>query len=101
MPVLTPTKLFLKDIDAFASNRVLKKKILKALAFLQENPFHPGLHIERIINDPTAWSVRVDERYRISLDPEAYNDLGGTPDWDKGIILLRIIDHDDLYKKPR
>jgi hypothetical protein len=71
------------------------------LAFLQENPFHPGLHIERIINDQTAWSVRVDERYRISLDPEAYNDPGSTPDWDKGIILLRILDHDDLYKKPR
>ena len=100
MPELTPTKLFLKDIDAFASNQALKKKIVKALAFLQENPNHPGLHIERIINDPTAWSVRVDIRYRISIDPKAYN-AHGTPDWDKGIILLRILDHDDLYKKPR
>lgn len=100
MPELTPTKLFLDDMDAFASNRALKKKAIKALAFLEENPFHPGLHIERIINDPTAWSVRVDKRYRISLDPKAYNDPG-TPDWDKGIILLRILDHDDLYKKPR
>ena len=100
MPELTPTKLFLDDLDAFASNQTLKKKTIKALAFLEENPLHPGLHIERIINDPTAWSIRVDKRYRISLDPQGYND-SGTPDWDNGIILLRILDHDDLYKKPR
>jgi hypothetical protein len=100
MPELTPTKLFLKDVDAFASNTALHKKIVKALALLQENPFHPGLHIERIINDPTAWSVHVDRRYRISIDPKAYNE-SGTPDWNKGIILLRLLDHDDLYKTPR
>jgi len=99
MPDLTPTKLFLKDIDALASNRLVQGKILKALVFLQENPFHPGLHIERIINDPTAWSVRVDRRYRISIDPKTYQS-SGAPDWNKGIILLRILDHDDLYKKP-
>ena len=100
MPELTPTKLFLKDIEAFVSNRPVQGKILKALAFLQENPFHPGLHLERIINDPTAWSVRVDRRYRISIDPEVYQS-SGIPDWNGGIILLRILDHDDLYKKPR
>ena len=100
MPELTPTKLFLKDIAVFQSSRALHKKIVKALAFLQENPFHAGLHIERIINDQTAWSVRVDKRYRISIDPKAYNE-SGTPDWNKGIILLRILDHDDLYKKTR
>ena len=100
MPNLTPTKLFLKDIDALASNRLVQEKIFKALAFLQENPFHPGLRLERIINDSTAWSIRVDRRYRISIDPKAYQSLGA-PDWNKGIILLRVLDHDDLYKKPR
>jgi hypothetical protein len=100
MPELTPTKLFLKDIEAFVSNRPVQGKILKALAFLQENPFHPGLHLERIINDPTAWSVRVDRQYRISIDPKALHN-SGAPDWNGGIILLRILDHDDLYKKPR
>ena len=100
MPELTPTKLFLKDIEAFESNRPVQGKILKALAFLQENPFHPGLHLERIINDPTAWSVRVDRQYRISIDPKAHQS-SGAPDWSEGIILLRILDHDDLYKKPR
>ena len=79
MPELTPTKLFLKDIAVFQSNQALHKKIIKALAFLQENPFHPGLHI---------------------IDPKAYSE-SGTPDWNKGIILLRILVHDDLYKKSR
>jgi Txe/YoeB family toxin of Txe-Axe toxin-antitoxin module len=100
MPELIPTKLFLKDIDTFVSNQPVQRKILKALAFLQENPFHPGLHLERIINDLTAWSVRVDRRYRISLDPQAHQS-SGAPDWNRGVILLRILDHDDLYKKPR
>jgi hypothetical protein len=97
---LTPTRLFLKDIDVFESNPILQKKIDKALSLLADNPFHPGLHIERIANDSTAWSIRVDKRHRISFDPKAYSD-SGTPDWNKGIILLRILDHDDLYKKPR
>jgi hypothetical protein len=100
MPELIPTKLFLKDIDTFVSNQPVQRKILKVLAFLQENPFYPGLHLERIINDPTAWSVRVDRRYRISLDPQAHQS-SGAPDWNRGVILLRILDHDDLYKKPR
>ena len=100
MPELTPTKLSLKDIEAFVSNRPVQGKILKALAFLQENPFHPGLHLERSINDPTAWSVRVDRRYRISIDLNAHQS-SVTPDWNDGIILLRILDHNDLYKKPR
>lgn len=100
MPELTPTKVFLKDVEAFASNQPVQIKILKTLAFLQENPFHPGLHLERIINDPTAWSVRVDRRYRISIDPKSHH-ISGAPDWNEGIILLRILDHDDLYKKPR
>jgi hypothetical protein len=100
MPELTPTKFFLKDIEAFVSNRPIQGKIFKALAFLQENPSHPGLHLERIINDPTAWSVRVDRRYRISIDPKAHQ-ISDAPDWNEGIILLRILDHDDLYKKPR
>jgi len=100
MPELTPTKLFLKDIKALAVNHVVYKKMLKALSLLRENPFHPGLRLERIVNDPSAWAVRVDQQYRISIDPEAYQP-SGTPDWRSGIILLRVLDHDDLYKKPR
>lgn len=100
MPKLTPTNLFLKDIEPLKSNKQLWEKITKALAFLEENPLHPGLYIERIINDPTAWSVRVDKRFRISLEPEKHHH-SGNPDWLGGIVLLRILDHDDLYKHPR
>jgi hypothetical protein len=100
MPELTPTKLFLKDMDVLASNHAVHGKIIKALSLLRHNPFHPGMRLERIVNDPSAWSIRVDRRYRISIDPKAYQ-VSGVPDWNAGIILLRMLDHDDLYKKPR
>ena len=100
MPKLTTSKLFVKDVEAVRSNSILVGKISKTLALLAENPFHPGLHIECIVNDPRAWSVRLDKRYRISLEPELYH-KGGNPDWSGGILLLRILDHDDLYKHPR
>ena len=58
------------------------------------------MRIERITNDPTAWSVRVDKRYRISFEPVAFLPTG-PPDWTSKLKLLRILDHDDLYKTPR
>ncbi len=100
MPPLIPTKLFIKDAEQFRSNIAIRKKIAKLIVLLESNPLHPGLHIERIVNDPTAWSARVDGRYRISFDPGGYH-LGGNPDWNQPINLLRILDHDDLYKSPR
>jgi hypothetical protein len=100
MPQLMPSRLFLKDIEGFRSNTVVQKKITKALSLLEANPLHPGLHLERIVNDPSAWSVRVDARYRLSLDPGGYL-LAGNPEWSAPITLLRILDHDDLYKSPR
>ena len=100
MPQLTPTKLFIKDLEQFRSNKVLLKKIAKALALLEADPLYPGLHLERIINDTSAWSARVDGRYRLSLDPGRYLPAGN-PDWSAEILLLRILDHDDLYKSPR
>lgn len=100
MPELIPSKKFLEDIGLFRSNQVLKKKIAKTLSLLEKNPLHPGLHIERIMNDPTAWSVRVDKRYRISFEPVRLLSSGG-PDWSATIFLLRVLDHDDLYKHPR
>ena len=100
MPQLIPSKLFLKDLEGFRSNVILRKKIVKALALLEANPLHPGLHLERIVNDPSAWSVRVDIRYRLSFDPGGYLPAGN-PEWSTAITLLRILDHDDLYKSPR
>lgn len=100
MPQLIPTRLFLKDMEQIRSNAVLRKKTAKALALLESNPLHPGLHLERIINDQSAWSARIDGRYRLSLDPGGYLPAGN-PDWSAAITLLRILDHDDLYKAPR
>lgn len=100
MPQLTPSKAFLKDLEQHRSNKGLMKKIVKALALLEANPLHPGLHLERIANDSTAWSARIDARYRLSLDPSGYHPAGN-PDWSAAIALLRILDHDDLYKSPR
>lgn len=100
MPLLIPSKKFLEDIEVFRSSPVLRKKIAKALSLLERNPFHPGLNLERIVNDPTAWSIRVDRRYRISFDPAKLLP-SGSPEWSADIILLRVLDHDDLYKHPR
>ncbi len=100
MPKLIPTNKFLEDVEAFRRNAELRKKIVRTLRFLETNPLHPGLHIERIVNDPTAWSIRVDRSIRIALDPTAHFH-GGNPDWSADVVLLRILTHDDLYKHPR
>ena len=100
MPNLIPSRKFIKDIDVFQSDAALRKKLAKTLNFLAANPGHPGLNIERISNDPTAWSVRVDRRYRIAFEPQKYLS-SGSPNWSGDILLLRCLDHDDLYKSPR
>lgn len=100
MPKLIPSKKFLEDVEGFRSNTVLRKKIAKTLALLENDPRHPGLHLERIVNDAAAWSVRVDGRYRLSLEPKAYLPAGN-PDWASDLLLLRILSHDDLYKAVR
>jgi hypothetical protein len=100
MPTLTPSKLFLKDLEQFRTNTVVRKKIAKTLTLLENNPLHPGLRLERIVNDPSAWSLRVDGRYRLSFDPGGHLPAGN-PDWSAAITLLRILDHDDLYKTPK
>ncbi|MFP4672830.1 MAG: hypothetical protein ACLFMR_09745 [Desulfohalobiaceae bacterium] len=99
MPELIPTKKFASDLETLKSNKELVKKTAKRLKLLEENPFHPGLHIERIANDPRAWSARVDKKYRIAFEPTAYSS-SGDPDWTSAVKLLRILAHDDLYKSP-
>ena len=100
MPKLIPSKKFIEDAESFRSNAGVRKKIAKALALLEANPLHPGLHLERIVNDPSAWSARVDGRYRLSFDPGGYLPAGN-PDWSADILLLRLLDHDDLYRVVR
>jgi Txe/YoeB family toxin of Txe-Axe toxin-antitoxin module len=99
MPGLIPSKKFSADLEKLKSNKALIKKVAKCLTFLEVNPFHPGLHIERIANDPSAWSARVDKMYRISFEPSACLP-SGSPDRASPLRLLRILTHDDLYKNP-
>ena len=99
MPELIPNEKFVADLSKFKKDSALIKKIAKSLAFLEANPHHPGLHIERIANDPTAWSARIDKRYRLSFEPTASLE-NGAPDWSRPLRLLRVLDHDDLYKSP-
>jgi len=100
MPKLIPSRKFLEDAENLRQDSILLKKLAKALRLLEANPRHPGLHLERIVNDPTAWSVRIDQRYRISFDPESYLPAGN-PDWSASLFLLRLLDHDDLYRQKR
>ena len=100
MPELIPNKKFITDLECFKQQKIILKKIAKAVNFLENAPMHPGLKIERIINDPTAWSAHVDKRYRISFEPTLHPSTGA-PDWSSPVKLLRILDHDDLYKNPR
>ncbi len=100
MPKLMPGRKFLEDIEKFRSDAAMRKKIAKSLGFLESNPFHPGLNIERIVNDAKAWSVRIDRRYRLSFEPEKFLP-SGNPDWSGSVLLLGLLDHDDLYKNPR
>jgi len=100
MPKLIPNKRFISDLEKFKHRKALLKKIAKTINFLEENPRHPGLRIERIVNDPTAWTARVDKKYRISFEPVSFLSTG-SPDWTSKLKLLRILDHDDLYKTPR
>ncbi len=99
MPQLIPSKKFLKDLETFKKQKVLRKKIAKTLSLLESNPRHPGLNLERIINDKTAWSIRVDKNYRISIEPISQSNLFSI-NWDKGVYLLRVLGHDDLYRSP-
>ena len=100
MPKLIPTEKFIEDAEGFRRQPEIMKKIAETLGFLEIDPLHPGLHLERIINDPTAWAVRVDKRYRLSFDPEKMLSAGN-PDWSASLRLLRLLDHDDLYRHPR
>jgi len=100
MPRLIPSNKFLVDAERLGKNPVLRSKLIKALALLERDPGYPGLRIERIANDPSAWSARIDGRYRLSFDPGAQHE-NGFPDWNAPVLLLRVLDHDDLYRMPR
>jgi len=100
MPKLIPSEKFIEDAERFRRQPEIMKKIAKSLGLLEKNPLHHGLRLERIVNDPMAWAARVDQRCRLSFDPEKTLPAGN-PDWSAPLRLLRRLDHDDLYRHPR
>jgi Txe/YoeB family toxin of Txe-Axe toxin-antitoxin module len=88
MPKLIPNRKFVSDLEKFKYQKPLRKKIAKAIKFLEEIPYHPGLKIERITNDPTAWSARIDKRYRISFEPIAFLTTGSHATKKRGQIYF-------------
>jgi hypothetical protein len=100
MPKLIPSKKFLDDAERLEKNQVFRSKLIKALAVLERDPSYPGLRIERITNDPSAWSAWIDARYRLSFDPDAHLE-NGFPDWCAPLLLLRVHGHDDLNRMPQ
>lgn len=68
----------------------IRKAADKQIVQLLIDHTHPSLHLEAIAGHKGLFSVRVNQRYRISL---AF-DQGGY------IVLRRILDHDALYRTP-
>lgn len=64
------------------------------------NILHPSLRAKRIANHPTAWSARNDNRYHLSLVTGAHLEAGQLGR-SALLPLLRVLDRDPLYRKPR
>ncbi len=82
------TEKFKKDFLKLPPN--IRKTAAKQVTQLLIDHSNPSLHIEGIEGRKGVYSVRIDNRYRMSIQFA-----------DKSTLLLRRIQsHDDLYKKP-
>ena len=87
MPVIL-TNRFKKAYQKLPTH--IQQKVKKALRFLDENPRHPSLQIEKIKGRPdNIYEGRVDEKYRFSFQFEGA---------DK--ILRNVDNHDECLKNP-
>ena len=69
---------------------LIRKAVNKQLGLLALDRSHPSLHFEPIGGKRGIYSIRVDRRWRISLEFS-----------DTGVITIRRISlHDDLYSSP-
>lgn len=81
----TPTfdRLF-KDLP-----KHIQRKAAKRTRIFRENPFHPGLHTEKLHpKDLNAWSFRVDIHYRIIFE------FAGS----EKVFLKYVGHHNDIYR---
>ena len=67
----------------------IKRKAKKTFRFLEQNPWHPSLHIEKIDIKRNIWSGRIDQSYRFTFQ------------WIAGGVLIRRMGaHQDAYRNP-
>jgi mRNA-degrading endonuclease RelE of RelBE toxin-antitoxin system len=79
---------FKKDYQSLPND--VRKAAAKQITQLLIDHSHPSLRLEGIKGFKGLFSVRVNDRYRVSLSFEN----------DGGVVLRRVLDHDDLYKTP-
>lgn len=85
---IASTEIFKKDYRSLPD--AARKAAAKQFTQLLLDHTHPSLRLEGIAGHKGLFSARVDRRYRISLSFQ-----------DRDTILLRrVLDHDDLYRKP-
>ncbi|MFN0117027.1 MAG: type II toxin-antitoxin system RelE family toxin [Elusimicrobiota bacterium] len=67
----------------------IKKKVNKALFFMEKNPRHPSLNVEKLEGNENIWSGRIDRDYRFTFQ------------WIPGGVFLRKVgSHENSYRKP-
>lgn len=82
------TDAFKKDF--FRLPDKVRKTAYKQITMLLIDHNHPSLRMKVIKGLKGVYSVRIDNRYRMSLR------FAG----EDTIILRRVLDHDELYKSP-
>lgn len=82
------TEVFKKDFRGLPDQ--VRKASAKQIVQLLIDHRHPSLRIEGIRGHQGLFSARVDRRYRMSFS------FQGTD----GLLLRRVLDHDDLYRTP-
>ena len=76
--------------DFFKLSKEIRRAAEKQIVQLLIDHSHPSLRLEAISGYKGVFSVRVNDRYRMSLSFQE----------DGTILLRRVLDHDDLYDGP-
>lgn len=88
MPEIEITESFKKANENLPEH--LKKKVIKALEFLAQDPRYPGLQTKPIQGAKGIYEARVDQTYRMT-----YERLPGD------VLRMRVVGkHDETLKNP-
>ncbi|MFN0117936.1 MAG: hypothetical protein ACKVQC_06570 [Elusimicrobiota bacterium] len=75
-----------EDYQALPSH--IQKKARKLFRLLEENPWHPSLHVEKINEARNIWSARIDQNYRMTFH------------WVNNVIQVRRMGtHQNAYRR--